>query len=156
MLDHYGLDSSRIQPGKPHENGVAEQAHFRTKTAIEQALLLRGDRDFVDESSHLCFVRAVVDEERNRPAAARLAEERLYLRPLPAARIPEYTTFQCRVLQVEHVSHRQPDLLGAVAVDRSHGRSAPASFDGRAASAAGRCWPSCGTSTGCPSRTPVG
>ena len=45
VLDHYGLDSSRIQPGKPHENGVAEQAHFRTKTAIEQALLLRGNRD---------------------------------------------------------------------------------------------------------------
>ena len=98
VLDHYGLDSSRIQPGKPHENGVAEQAHFRTKTAIEQALLLRGDRDFADESAYLGFVRAVVDEEeRNRPAAARLAEERSYLRPLPAARIPEYTTFQCRV-----------------------------------------------------------
>ena len=26
-----------------------------------------------------------------------MAEERAYLRPLPAARIPEYTTFQCRV-----------------------------------------------------------
>ena len=33
--------------------------------------------------------------------------------------------------QVEHDSHRQPDLLGAVAPDRSHGRSAPASVDGR-------------------------
>ena len=41
VLDHYGLRSSRIQPGKPHENGVAEQSHFRTKTTIEQALLLR-------------------------------------------------------------------------------------------------------------------
>ena len=98
VMDHYGLRSSRIQPGKPHENGVAEQAHFRTKTAIEQALLLRGDRDFADESAYLRFVRAVLDEERNRPAAARLAEERLYLQPLPTARIPEYTTFQCRVL----------------------------------------------------------
>ena len=66
VLDHYGLRSSRIQPGKPHENGVAEQAHFRTKTALEQALLLRGERDFVDESGYLGFVRAVVDEARNR------------------------------------------------------------------------------------------
>ena len=97
VLDHYGLRSSRIQPGKPHENGVAEQAHFRTATAIEQALLLRGERDFVDEAAYLRFVRAVVDEERNAPAAARLAEERPYLRPLPSARVPEYTTFQCRV-----------------------------------------------------------
>ena len=97
VLDHYGLRSSRIQPGKPHENGVAEQAHFRTKTAVEQALLLRGDRDFIDEAAYLRFVRAVVDEARNTPAATRLAEERAYLRPLPSARVPEYTTFQCRV-----------------------------------------------------------
>ena len=26
VMDHYGLRSSRIQPGKPHENGVAEAA----------------------------------------------------------------------------------------------------------------------------------
>ena len=97
VLEHYGLDSSPIQPGKPHENGVVEQAHFRTKTAIEQALLLRGDRDFVDESAYLRFVRALVDRERNTPSAARLAEERAYLRPLPAARVPEYTAFACRV-----------------------------------------------------------
>ena len=97
VLDHYGLGSSRIQPGKPHENGVAEQSHFRTKTAIEQALLLRGARDFDDESAYLRFVRAVVDEERNRPAASRLAEERAFLRELPSARVPEYTTFRCRV-----------------------------------------------------------
>ena len=76
---------------------MAEQAHFRTKTALEQALLLRGERDFVDEAGYLGFVRAVVDEARNRAAASRLAEERPYLRPLPSARIPEYTTFRCVV-----------------------------------------------------------
>ena len=122
VVDHYGLRWSRIQPGKPHENGVAEQSHFRTMTAIEQALLLRGDRDFVDESAYLRFVRAVVDESRNTRAAARLAEERPYLRPLPSARVPEYTTFQCVVRKddvavvdpvflVEHDPGRRPDLL---------------------------------------------
>ena len=97
VLDHYGLRSSRIQPGRPHENGVAEQSHFRTKTAIEQALLLRGGRDFDDEPAYLRFVRTVVERERNAPAAARLASERAHLRPLPAARVPEHTTFTCRV-----------------------------------------------------------
>ena len=97
VLEHYGLRSSRIQPGKPHENGVAEQSHFRTKTAIEQALLLRGGRDFDDASAYLAFVRTVVGRERNARAASRLAEERAYLRPLPPARIPAYTTLQCRV-----------------------------------------------------------
>ena len=132
VLDHYGLRSSRIQPGKPHENGVAEQSHFRTKTAVEQALLLRGDRDFVDEAAYLRFVRMVVDEERNAPAAARLAEERAYLRPLPSARIPEYTTFQCRVrntlrsstsaLRQRRAQSRARGRSGAHSVSHRHSR----------------------------------
>ena len=114
VLDHYGLRSSRIQPGKPHENGVAEQSHFRTKTAVEQALLLRGDRDFVDEAAYLRFVRMVVDEERNAPAAARLAEEWAYLRPLPSARIPEYTTFVVGLLKPRFSGRESTGLIDEV------------------------------------------
>jgi len=97
VLDHYGLRSSRIHPGEAHENGVVEQAHFRTKTAVEQALLLRGHADFVDEASYETFVRDVIERKRNAPASRRLAEERPYLRPLPAAPVPNYTTFTCVV-----------------------------------------------------------
>ena len=97
VLDHYGLRSSRIQPGEAHENGHVEQAHFRTKTAIEQALLLRGHADSVDEASYEAFVREVIERKRNAPAARRLADERPHLRPLPAAPVPNYTTFTCVV-----------------------------------------------------------
>ena len=41
LLDHYGLRSTRINRGQSHENGVAEQAHYRLKDAIDQALMLR-------------------------------------------------------------------------------------------------------------------
>jgi len=75
VLDHYGLRSSRIQPGEAHENGVVEQTHFRTKTAVEQALLLRGHADFDDEATYEAFVREVIERKRNEPAAHRLAEE---------------------------------------------------------------------------------
>ena len=90
VMDHYGLRSSRIQPGKPHENGVAEQSHFRTKTAIEQALLLRGDRDFVDESTYLRFVRTVVDEELPASVVAGFGtvREPATILPLPAPTLP--------------------------------------------------------------------
>ncbi len=97
VLDHYGARSSRIQPGQAHENGVVEQAHFRTKTAVEQALLLRGHTDFVDAATYEAFVRDVVERRRNTPAAVRLAEERPYLRPLPPAPVPNFTTFTCVV-----------------------------------------------------------
>ncbi len=54
VLDHYGLDSTRTNPRSSHENGVVEQGHYRLKTAIDQALILRGSRDFptVDAYQH--------------------------------------------------------------------------------------------------------
>jgi hypothetical protein len=76
---------------------VVEQRHYRTKSTIEQALLLRGHRDFVDEGSDLTFVRELVDRKRNEPLADRLTQERRHLRPLPTAAIPSYTRFTCQV-----------------------------------------------------------
>ncbi|HMF98069.1 MAG TPA: IS21 family transposase [Vicinamibacterales bacterium] len=97
VLEHYGLESSRIRPRQAHENGVAEQSHHQTKTAVEQALLLRGSRDFVDEAAYATFVHDVIERKRNHAAARRLADERPHLRPLPPAAIPSYTTFICQV-----------------------------------------------------------
>lgn len=97
VLDHYGLTSSRIQVGQAHENGVVEQRHYRTKTTIDQALRLRGHRDFADEASYLTFVRDLLDRKRNGPLTARLEEERRHLRPLPSTAIPSYTSFTCQV-----------------------------------------------------------
>ncbi|MCC7179920.1 MAG: IS21 family transposase [Acidobacteria bacterium] len=97
VLDHYGLTSSRIQVGQAHENGVVEQRHFRTKAAIEQALLLRGSRDFADEDAYTQFVRERLEATRNAPLAPRLREERPHLRPLPTAPVPSYTRYTCQV-----------------------------------------------------------
>src|SRR5207247_1585623 len=46
VVEHYGFESSRIRPGESHENGVVEKAHHLLKSALLQALLLRGSRDF--------------------------------------------------------------------------------------------------------------
>ena len=122
VLDHYGLLSSRIQPGKPHENGVAEQSHFRTATAIEQALLLRGGRDFVDEAAYMRFVGCPGGGSVGRGASvsavvAGSSGPGVHDVPVPGA-------------EVEHDPGRWPGLLGAVAVDRSLGRGSPVSVDG--------------------------
>jgi hypothetical protein len=78
-------------------NGVVEQAHFRTKTAVEQTLRLRGSRGFGDEGAFVAFVRDVIERKRNAAAARRLVDERAHLRSLPLAPIPSYTTFTCQV-----------------------------------------------------------
>jgi hypothetical protein len=97
VLEHYGMTSTRIQPGAAHENGVVEQAHATTKSALAQALLLRGHRDFATRDAYGAFVADVIERRCNGPVAAALAAERPCLRPLPAAPIPAYTLFQPRV-----------------------------------------------------------
>ncbi|MEI6670326.1 MAG: IS21 family transposase [Acidobacteriota bacterium] len=108
VLDHYGLRSSRITPGRAHENGVVEHANGRVKVLVAQALLVRGHADFATPGAYEQFVQEVVDQWRNRPAAARLADERLHLRPLPAAPVPSYTSYAPKVRRWStiHVAHR--------------------------------------------------
>ena len=97
LLDHYGLRSTLIQVGEPHENGVVEQAHRRTKSILAQALLLRGACDFRSIEDYQQWLRAVVDREHNSSLGERLLEERHHLRPLPPAPIPAYTKISARV-----------------------------------------------------------
>ena len=96
LLDHYGLESTLINSGESHENGVAEQAHFRLKDAIDQALMLRGSRDFDSLDDYTGFVRKVVDR-RNRLVMGKLEQERPHLQPLPPAPVPEYVNYRARV-----------------------------------------------------------
>ena len=57
LLAHYGLKPQAIQARKANENGDAEQSHNRFKQAIDQALMLRGSRDFDDRAAYEQFLR---------------------------------------------------------------------------------------------------
>jgi hypothetical protein len=122
VLDHYRLRSSRITPGRAHENGVVEQANGRVKALLAQALLVRGHADFDDQGAYEQFVQQVVDVWRNRAAAARLLEERPQLRPLPSAPIPSYTSYHAKVrcwstIRVAHRTYSVPARLMGHTVD---------------------------------------
>ena len=96
LLEHYGLRSTLINSGESHENGVAEQAHFRLKDPLDQALMLRGSRDFDSVDDYTSFVGKVVDR-RNRPVKEKLEQELPHLQYLPPAPVPEYVNYQARV-----------------------------------------------------------
>lgn len=98
VLDHYGLRSTRIEPGKSNQNGVVEKAHDRLKTALEQALILRGSRDFASVESYFAFVEEV-RARLNAASDSRLAEERKLFGPLPACRLPDYSKYEVVVRQ---------------------------------------------------------
>ena len=86
LLAHYGLAGEHIQPGKAHENGDVEQRHHRFKVALDQALMLRGSRDFADREEYARFLRQLF-AQLNAPRQGRLVAERARLRPLPPARL---------------------------------------------------------------------
>jgi hypothetical protein len=116
VLEHYGLRSTRITPGRAHENGVVEHANGRVKALLAQALLVRGHADFDDQIAYEQFVQAVVEHWRNHPAAARVLEERARLRALPSSPIPSYTPYESKVrrwstIRVAHRTYSVPARL---------------------------------------------
>ena len=96
LLDHYGMAGTRNNRGLSHENGSVESSHRYLKEAIEQALLLRGHRDFDDRPAYEGFVREAV-MRRNRRNAAAFRIEREQLQDLPARRSTDFVEEEARV-----------------------------------------------------------
>jgi hypothetical protein len=96
LLRHYGLQGQAIQAGKGNENGDAEQSHHQFKRALDQALMLRGSRDFPGRDSYTAFVRQMFDQQ-NAGRAGRLSEERALLRSLPGHRLEACKRLKVRV-----------------------------------------------------------
>jgi len=96
LLRHYGLEGQAIQAGKGNENGDAEQSHNQFKRALDQALMMRGSRDFTSRDSYWEFVQQVFAQQ-NAGRAARLAEEVALLRPLPSHRLEACKRLRVRV-----------------------------------------------------------
>ena len=86
LLDHYGLKGCKTNPDSPHENGDVEQRHYRFKKAVDQALLLRGNRNFVDRREYDQFLRNLF-KQLNSGRRKRFLQEQLVLHRLPKHRI---------------------------------------------------------------------
>ena len=86
LMKYYGVKPQHTNPASPHENGDAEQSHHRFKRAVEQALMLRGSRDFADMAEYAQFLKDVF-AQRNAGRRQRLAEELAVMWELPARRM---------------------------------------------------------------------
>lgn len=82
LMAHYGLESTTNNAGIAHENGDVEQSHYRFKMAVDQALRVRGSRDFPSRVAYLRFLQDLI-RQRNLTRQVRWAEEQQTLRPLP-------------------------------------------------------------------------
>src|SRR5579859_431670 len=115
LLAHYGMTGEKIQADHANENGDIEQRHHRFKTAIDQALMLRGSRDFASREAYAEFLQqrlALLNAGRRE----RLKEERAQLRTLPARRLEACKRLQARVdsgslIHVDRNSYSVPSRL---------------------------------------------
>jgi hypothetical protein len=96
LMTHYGLEAQAIQPRQANENGDVEQSHHRFKQAVDQALMLRGSRDFAGRGDYQTFLKKLM-AGRNANRKERFLEERAVLSSLPARRLEMARRLKARV-----------------------------------------------------------
>ena len=96
LLKHYGLEGDKTQSASPNEIGDVEQRHYRFKRALDQALMLRGSRDFTSRDEYAAFMRKLFSQ-LNSGRRDRLAEELKVLRRLPERRLESCKRLRLRV-----------------------------------------------------------
>ncbi|GAB3626911.1 integrase [Pandoraea terrae] len=84
LLAHYGMQPSANTAGCANQNGDVEQSHFRFKQAVDQALRVRGMRDFGSRSDYEHFLGELV-RQRNLTRMQRFEADRAALKPVPGA-----------------------------------------------------------------------
>lgn len=96
LCAHYGMRPTRNNAGIAHENGAIEGPHGHLKRALEDALLMRGSRDFDDLAAYRRFVDEIVSRGNARNGK-RIDVERAELKELPNRRTTDYEELTVRV-----------------------------------------------------------
>ena len=86
LLRYYQIAGRRTNPSSPNENGDIESRNNHFKRSLDQALLLRGHRDFESRESYEAYLEAHFARQ-NSKRLDRFSEEQRLLRPLPSARL---------------------------------------------------------------------
>ena len=96
LLRHYRISGQKIQAGNANENGDVEQRHYRFKQAADQALMLRGSRDFPAMAAYQMFLDKLF-ARLNAGRRERYLEEVAQLRSLPEQRLDSVRWERVRV-----------------------------------------------------------
>jgi hypothetical protein len=122
LMDYYQIEVQRTNARQAHENGDVESSNGHLKTAIDQALLLRGSRDFASREAYEQFLADVI-EKRNAGRAEKLALEEACLVELPPCkleyrqRIGKIRVHASSTIQVKRNTYSVPSRLIGYQVD---------------------------------------
>ncbi len=89
LCAHYGMEPTRNNTGVAHENGSIESSHGHLKKTVEDAVLMRGSRDFVDMAAYRRFIDEL-SGRHNAKFGPRIDLERASLQALPGRRTVDF------------------------------------------------------------------
>ena len=90
LMDHLGMKPRTTGVGEKEQNGTIEAHNGAFKRLLNQWLLVRGSRDFVDEAAFVAWLHKML-QRANRSRTKKLAIELAAMRPLVASRAPEFS-----------------------------------------------------------------
>ena len=96
LCTNYNVKPTRNNKGVKHENGSVEVSHRHFKSRLNQALMLRGSRDFTSLEEYRQFVSGIAFKQNSRRSKA-IAEERIHLQKLPNNRSRDFDVETTRV-----------------------------------------------------------
>ena len=86
LMDYYGCQAERTNARCANENGDVESSNGHLKTRIDQALMLRGSRDFPSRDEYVAFVEELV-KRANANRRKKFLEDVAHLNRLPNQRL---------------------------------------------------------------------
>jgi transposase InsO family protein len=115
LMRHFGMTPRTTAVGAKEQNGDVEASNGALKRRLEQALLVRGSRDFERVEDWQSFVDEVV-RKANTARGERVREELAAMRVLDVAKLPEFVEEQVRVsewstIRVKHCAYSVPSRL---------------------------------------------
>ena len=114
-MRHFGMKPRTTEVGAKEQNGDVEASNGATKRALEQALLVRGSRDFETKEAWQLFVDKTV-RTQNGKRGDLFQTELLAMRELKVAKLTEFTEQEIRVnewstVRVKECAYSVPSRL---------------------------------------------
>lgn len=115
LVRHFGMKARTTAVGAKEQNGDVEASNGAIKRRLEQALLVRGSRDFESREAWEEFVHGVL-RKANAARGRRVAEDLAAMLPVDVSRLPEYVEEEYDVsewstIRVRHCAYSVPSRL---------------------------------------------
>jgi hypothetical protein len=115
IMRHFGMKARTTEVAAKEQNGDVEAANGALKRALEQALLVRGSRDFDSRDGWQSFVDDVM-RKANRNRGHRVAEDMEAMRELNVAKLPDFVeegfcVSEWSTVRVKHCAYSVPSRL---------------------------------------------